>query len=114
MASMAGSPAVLEDNTEYLCSVGGNYTGSKVPPISEVVCWHCFPGQVRKPELLEQKSQWGWGPSSAFVRLTGAGQAAPLPPVEVSGQGWDWHSNGPGCVRICPEGLVLSLGIAQP
>lgn len=51
--NLVHSPAALEDNTEYLYSIGGNYTGSKAPPISEVVCWHCLPGQVRNPELLE-------------------------------------------------------------
>lgn len=98
MASTAGSPAVLKDNTEYPYRVGGNYTRTKAPPTSEVVCLHHFPGQVRNPELLEQKSQRGWGPAPAFVGLTGAGQATPWPPVGGSGHGWDQHSNSQGYV----------------
>lgn len=37
MASTAVSSAVLEDNTEYLYSIGGNYSGSKAPPTSDAV-----------------------------------------------------------------------------
>lgn len=95
MASTAGSPAALEDNTEYLHSVGGNYTGSKAPPTSEVVCLH--------QSCLNRKAS-GAGPSTCICGLTGAEQAAPLPPMKVSGCGRDQHSNGQGCVQHALQG----------